>query len=163
MSFPYPVQVIFGNIVANFASTWQEEGGKKMSFGETASLLLASAKKVFCLQTIAVAAFPCLSLPFFASPEESISPGQQDGPMGNEDRSWWTWWWWWSSQPSSPSSVVSNMENEIAGKEERQVRRVTFAIIFLAKLVSSLLASIICYAIFSHTQGSSLDMALSHR
>ena len=70
-SFYTCLQVITDNIVANFASTWQKEGGGKMSFGETGSLLLSSAKKVFCLQMIAEAAFPVL--PFL---EELRRPGQ---------------------------------------------------------------------------------------
>ena len=65
------LQVIVDNIVANFASTWQKEGGGKMTLGETATILLSSAKKVFCLQMIVEAAFPVL--PFL---EELRRPGQ---------------------------------------------------------------------------------------
>jgi len=90
--------------------------------------------------------------------------------MDDEDQayissvSWWTWWWWWprTTQPSSPSNAVLNNESEIAAKQN-QVRRVIWIVIFTAKLVSSLLASTICYAIFAHAQDSPLDMELSHR
>ena len=59
--------MIIDNIVANFVSAWQEEGGTKMSLGEMSTLLLSSAKKVSCLQMIAEAALPCLLLPVFSS------------------------------------------------------------------------------------------------
>ena len=68
------LQVIVDNIVANFASTWQKEGGGKMTLRETATNLLSSAKKVFCLQMIVEAAFPVL--PFLAFSEELRRPGQ---------------------------------------------------------------------------------------
>jgi len=143
-------EVIFGNIVANFASRWQEEGGKRMSFGETVTLLISSCKKV--LQTVAKAAFPCLPLPF--STEVPTSSGEEDGSMDNEDRSWWTWWWC----PNSPSTLVQpNIE------DEREVRGATCLIILVAMLVSTLLASMISFTIFAHTRGSSLAMELSHR
>ena len=51
---------------------------------------------------------------------------------------------------------------EIAENQE-QVRRASYATILTAEIVSTLLASIISYAIFSHTQGSPLAMELSHR
>ena len=58
--------MIIDNIVTNFVSAWQEEGGTKMSLGETSTLLISSAKKVSCLQMSAEAALPCLLLPFFS-------------------------------------------------------------------------------------------------
>ena len=51
---------------------------------------------------------------------------------------------------------------EIA-ENEKEARRGSYTSIFTAELVSTLLASIISYAIFSHTQGSPLAMELSHR
>merc|ERR1711971_954283 len=54
------------------------------------------------------------------------------------------------------------MGEEIA-ENEQQVMRASYATIFTTEIVSTLLASIISYAFFAHTQGSPLALELSHR
>ena len=48
-------------------------------------------------------------------------------------------------------------------EKKKQVRRLIYITISMAKLISTLLALIISYAIFVHTQGSPLALELSHR
>ena len=164
------VQVVIDNIVAKFVSAWQEEGGKEMSLVETATLLLSSGRKVFCLQTIAKAAFPCSPLPFFASSSEELtSPGQEDGedPAYLSSGCWWTWWWWWprtnQESSNSPSTEALDHNGKEIAETRKQVGRVVHLTVFTAETVSTLLASIISYVILAHTLGSPLAMELSHR
>ena len=163
------MQEFIDNIVTNFASLWQGEGGKKMSFGKMGSLLLSSGKKVFCLRAIAQAAFPCLT-PFFASSsEESASPRQEDGQLDGEGLGylysgcWWTWWWFWLRRNRESSSIPANQHGEEIAEKQKQVGRVVHITVFTAEIVSTLLASIISYAIFAYTLGSPLAMELSNR
>ena len=140
-----------------------------MSFGKMGSLLLSSGKKVFCLRAIAQAAFPCLT-PFFASSsEESASPGQDNGQLDGEGLGylysgcWWTWWWFWLRRNRESSSNPSNQHGEEIAEKQKQVGRVVHITVFTAEIVSTLLASIISYAIFAYTLGSPLAMELSNR
>ena len=161
------MQEFIDNIVYNFASLWQGEGGKKMSFSKMGSLLLSSGKKVFCLRAIAQAAFPCLTPFFVSSSEESASPGQEDGQLDGEGLSylysgcWWTWWWFWLRR--NRESNPANYHREEIAEKQKQVGRFVHFTVFTAEIVSTLLASIISYPIFAYTLGSPLAMELSNR
>ena len=113
---------------------------------------------------ISKAALPSLLLPLFS--EKPTSPGEEIGQTDGEDLpiiSCDSWWWWLRrSQPSSHLRVITDDEKEIA-KKKIQVRRLVYITISMAKLISALLALIISYAIFVHTQGSPLALELSHR
>ena len=67
------------------------------------------------------------------------------------------------NQQSCSSSSVEDHNGEEIAENEKEVRRASYTTIFTAELVSTLLASIISYAIFSHTRDSPLAMELSHR
>ena len=58
--------------------------------------------------------------------------------------------------------MITDDEKEIA-KKKMQVGRLVYITISMAKLISTLLALIISYVIFVHTQGSPLALELSHR
>ena len=146
------MQVIVENIVATFASAWEEEGGKKLSCCETAPVLFSSARNVFHLQIVVKAIFPQMLFAFLV---DSTCQRQGDGveetnlPSGS---------WWCLPKTNQPS----NNENEIE-KKRRQLRRSVFIIISMANLISAILASLLSLEIFTHTKESPLAMALSFR
>ena len=147
------MQVIVENIVASFASAWEEEGGKKLSCCETAPVLFSSARNVFHLQIVAKAFFP--QLLFASSSAESTSQGRGDGV---EETNLTCGSWWCLPKTNQPS----NNENEIE-KKRRQLRRSVFSIISMANLISAILASLLSFEIFTPTKESPLAMALSFR
>ena len=133
--------------------------------GEATTVLLLRTVNVFSLKTIAKiiskAALPSLLLPLYS--EKPTSPGEEIGQTDGEDLpiiSCDSWWWWLrTNQPSSPSCEMTDDEKE----KKKQVRRLVYITISMAKLISTLLALITSYAIFVHTQGSPLALELSHR
>ena len=133
--------------------------------GEVTTVLLLRTVNVFRLKKIAKmitkAALPSLLLPFFL--EKPTSHGEEIGQTEGEDLpiiSCDSWWWWLRrSQPSSPSCEMTNDEKE----KKKQVRRLVYITISMAKLISTVLALTISYTIFVHTQGPPLALELSHR
>ena len=139
------IQMVADKIIGNFASTWQKEGGKQLSVGETAILLSSSVRKTISCRTSSET----------STPEEQGSPPIIEASPVN-------WWWWWPS-----SDAHSNASNDAASRSEREdealSRRILIIIMSLANVTSSLLASMISYAIFANTMGPALAMEFSHR
>merc|ERR1719220_3430242 len=81
-----------------------------------------------------------------------------DASSGN----WW-WWWWWPSSDDAQSNASNDEAIRSEKGDEALSRRILIIILSLANVTSSLLASIISYAIFANTIGPPLAMEFSHR
>ena len=139
------IQMVADKIIGNFASTWQKEGGKQLSVGETAILVSSSVRK---------------TIPCRVPSEPSIPEEQGSHPMDASSGNWW-WWWWPSSDAQSNASNDEAIRSEKG--DEALSRRILIIIMSLANVTSSLLASIISYAIFANTMGPALALEFSHR
>lgn len=138
--------MVADKIIGNFASTWQKEGGKQLSVGETAMLLSSSVRKTISCRT---------------SSEPSNPEEQGSRPIIEASSVNWWWWWWPSSDDQNNASNDEAIRSEKGG--EVLSRRILIIILSLANVTSSLLASIISYAIFANTMELAPAMEFSHR
>ena len=140
------IQMVADKIIGNFASTWQKEGGKQLSVGETAILVSSSLRKTILCRV----------------PSEPSTPEEQGShPMDASSGNWW--WWWWPSSDDAQSNDSNDEAIRSEKEDEALSRRILIIILSLANVTSSLLASMISYAIFANTMGPALALEFSHR